>query len=231
RDLAASVGAEPGSELERLVTTRVCDLADYQDLAYARQYAAFVARVREAERRAADGTRLSEAVARYLHKLMAYKDEYEVARLSLAPEARAAVEAEFGPGARVSVLLHPPVLRALGMRNKVRLGPWFRPAFVVLREMRRVRGSRLDPFGRTIVRRTERHLIGEYRAMISGALDGLDGEDAALARENHARAVELASLPDMIRGYEDIKLASVARYRERARELTEPGEPALKITR
>ena len=144
---------------------------------------------------------------------MAYKDEYEVARLSLAPEATAAVAAEFGPGAKVSYMLHPPVLRALGMKRKLRLGPWFRPAFTTLRAMRWVRGSQLDPFGRTKVRRAEWHLIGEYRAMISGVLATLDGE-------NHARAVELASLPDMIRGYEDIKLASVARYRARARELT-----------
>jgi indolepyruvate ferredoxin oxidoreductase len=219
RDLIASVGAAPGSELERLVTTRIPDLADYQNLAYAREYAAFVARVGEAERNAVTGTELSEAVARYLHKLMAYKDEYEVARLSLAPEAEAAVAAEFGPGAQVSYLLHPPVLRALGMKRKLRLGPWFRPALRTLRAMRRVRGSRFDPFGQTKVRRIERHLAGEYRAMISGVLTTLDGE-------NHARAVELASLPDMIRGYEDIKLAAVTRYRARARELAAAPVPA-----
>jgi indolepyruvate ferredoxin oxidoreductase len=213
RDLIGSVGAAPGSELERLVTARIPDLAAYQNLEYAREYAAFVARVREAERNAGSGTELSEAVARYLHKLMAYKDEYEVARLSLAPEAAAAVAAEFGPGAKVSYMLHPPVLRALGMKRKLRLGPWFRPAFATLRAMRWVRGSQLDPFGRTRVRRAERHLIGEYRVMIEGVLATLDGE-------NYPRAVELASLPDMIRGYEDIKLASVARYRVRATELT-----------
>ncbi|HVT71347.1 MAG TPA: indolepyruvate ferredoxin oxidoreductase family protein, partial [Trebonia sp.] len=219
RDLVASVGADAGGELERLVTIRVRDLAEYQDLAYARQYAAFVARVRRAEHDAVGKTELTETVARYLHKLMAYKDEYEVARLALAPEAEAAVAAEFGPGAKVSYLLHPPVLRALGMDRKVRLGPWFRPAFGVLRQLRRVRGSRLDPFGYTSVRRTERELIGEYRALIEGAL-------ATLTADSHARAVELAGLPDLIRGYEEIKLANVARFRDRARELsTAPTAP------
>jgi indolepyruvate ferredoxin oxidoreductase len=219
RDLIASAGADAGGELERLVTIRVRDLTDYQDLAYARQYAAFVARVRRAEHDAVGKTELTEAVARYLHKLMAYKDEYEVARLALAPEAEAAVAAEFGPGAKVSYLLHPPVLRALGMDKKVRLGPWFRPAFGALRQLRRVRGSRLDPFGYTSVRRTERELIGEYRALIEGAL-------ATLTADSHARAVELAALPDLIRGYENIKLANVARFRDRARELsTAPPAP------
>jgi indolepyruvate ferredoxin oxidoreductase len=212
RDLVAAVGAVAGGELERLVTTRVRDLAEYQDLAYARQYAAFVARIRRAEHDAVGKTELTEVVARYLHKLMAYKDEYEVARLALAPEAEAAVAAEFGPGAKVSYLLHPPVLRALGMDRKVRLGPWFRPVFGALRRMRRIRGGRLDPFGYTSVRRTERALIGEYRTLIEGALP-------TLTADSHASAVELAGLPDLIRGYEDIKLANVARFRARAREL------------
>ncbi|HEX6448620.1 MAG TPA: indolepyruvate ferredoxin oxidoreductase family protein, partial [Trebonia sp.] len=219
RDLIGSVGATAGSELERLASARIPDLVAYQNLEYAREYAAFVARVREAERNTVTGTELSETVARYLHKLMAYKDEYEVARLSLAPEAAAAVAAEFGPGATMSYMLHPPVLRALGMKRKLRLGPWFRPAFTTLRAMRWVRGSQLDPFGRTKVRRTERHLVGEYRALIEDVLATLDGE-------NYPRAVELASLPDMIRGYEDIKLASVEKYRARVRELTAVPVPA-----
>jgi indolepyruvate ferredoxin oxidoreductase len=213
RAIIDMVGSVPGSELERLVTTRVCDLVAYQSLSYAREYAGFVARVREAEQRVAAGTELSEAVARYLYKLMAYKDEYEVARLSLDPRARAVVRAEFGPGAREYYLLHPPVLRALGRKSKLRLGPWFRPAFVVLRTLKPLRGTAFDPFGHTGVRRAERQLIGEYRAMIEGAV-------ATLSQENHGRSVELAALPDMIRGYEEIKLANVEKYRARVRELT-----------
>jgi indolepyruvate ferredoxin oxidoreductase len=144
---------------------------------------------------------------------MAYKDEYEVARLSLDPQAEAAVRAEFGPGAKVSYRLHPPVLRALGMKNKLSLGPWFRPAFAVLRTLKVLRGTPLDPFGFTRVRRTERELIEEYRALIDGLLP-------SLGEESYARCIEVASLPDMVRGYEDVKLASVASYRARVKELT-----------
>jgi indolepyruvate ferredoxin oxidoreductase len=218
RAIIGMVGSAPGSELERLITTRVPDLVAYQSLSYARDYAEFVARVREAEQRAAGGMELSEAVARYLYKLMAYKDEYEVARLSLDPRARAALRAEFGPGAKEHYLLHPPILRALGRKNKLRLGPWFRSAFVVLRTLKPLRGTAFDPFGHTRVRRTERELIREYRAVIEDAL-------ATLSQENYGRSVELAVLPDMIRGYEEIKLANVEKYRARVRELTT--DPAL----
>jgi indolepyruvate ferredoxin oxidoreductase len=213
RALIAAVGAAPGSELERLVTIRIPDLAAYHSLRYAQDYARLVARVREAEQRVGAGTELAEAVARHLHKLMAYKDEYEVARLSLDPAVRARVRAEFGPGAREYYLLHPPVLRALGRKGKLRLGPWFRPAFIVLRGMKRVRGTAFDPFGHTRVRRAERELIGEYRALIEREL-------AALSSDSYAHAAELAALPDMIRGYEEIKLANIERYRRRVMELT-----------
>jgi indolepyruvate ferredoxin oxidoreductase len=212
RDIIRSVGATAGSELERLITVRISDLAAYQNLGYARDYAAFVARVRAAEEQAAGRDELAEAVARNLFKLLAYKDEYEVARLALDPAAEAAVRAEFGPGARVSYLLHPPVLRALGMTRKLRLGPWFRPGFALLRAGKMLRGTPFDPFGRTLVRRTERELIGEYRAVIEGLL-------ATLSSDTHARCVEIAALPNMVRGYEEVKLASVQRYRARVREL------------
>ena len=218
RAIIDAVGSVPGSELERLITTRVPDLVAYQSLKYARDYAEFVSRVREAEQRTAAGAELSVAVARYLYKLMAYKDEYEVARLSLDPQARAAVRAEFGPGAKEYYLLHPPILRSLGRKNKIRLGPWFRSVFVVLRMLKPLRGTAFDPFGHTRVRRTELELIREYRGMIEGAL-------ATLSQETYAVAVELAALPDMIRGYEEIKLASAEKYRARVRELT--ADPAL----
>src|SRR5262249_23417576 len=142
------------------------------------------------------------------------KDEYEVARLSLDPALDAQVTAQFGAGARVAYQLHPPLLRALGMDRKVSLGPWFRPAFRILRAMRRVRGTRLDPFGRTEVRRTERALAGEYRAAVEQALAGMPGDEPA-----PALVTELAGLPDMVRGYEEIKLGNVAHYRARQAEI------------
>jgi len=172
-----------------------------------------VERVRAAEQDKTPGSAaLTEAVARYLYKLMAYKDEYEVARLSLDPSVGASLEAEFGPGARASWRLHPPVLRALGLKRKIALGPWFVPAFRVLRAMRGVRGTRLDPFGRTRVRVTERGLIEEY----VGLVDHLTGR---LSPATAALAVQLASLPDMVRGYEEVKLRNVESYHQSLAEL------------
>jgi indolepyruvate ferredoxin oxidoreductase len=178
----------------------------------------FRARVREAEDRSVPGQgKLSEAVAEFGYKLMAYKDEYEVARLLIDPQAEAVVRAEFGEGARVSYRLHPPVLRALGMERKLKLGPWFRPAFRLLRAGKIVRGTRLDPFGYTPVRRAERELIDEYTSTIDDLLP-------QLSTETYQRAVEMARLPDLVRGYENIKLANVALYRARLKELR--SEPA-----
>jgi indolepyruvate ferredoxin oxidoreductase len=209
-----AVRAEPGSELARLVGVRVPELVAYQDEAYARRYADTVERVRRAEAEKAPGnTALAEAVARNLYKLMAYKDEYEVARLSIAPEVEAAVRERFGDGARFAYRLHPPLLRALGMKRKLTLGRWSRPALAALARMRRLRGTRLDPFGHTRVRRVERELIAEYEAVVNRLID-------ALTPGTHELAVRIAELPDMIRGYEDVKLRNVAAYRERLAELT-----------
>jgi len=213
REITATVGTPADSELARVVLGRVTDLVGYQSATYARQYAEFVAAVAAAEQRTVPGSRaLSEAVARNLYKLMAYKDEYEVARLSLDPRVGAAVAAEFGPGARVSYLLHPPVLRALGMRRKITLGPWFRPAFRALRAARRLRGTPFDPFGRARVRRIERELITEYRATVAAMLPHLSPDTLP-------RCVDIASAPDEVRGYEGIKLANLERYRARLDEL------------
>ena len=138
--VAELVGWTDG-ELRRRLELRAAELVDYQDIAYARSYVEFVRRTAEAEAAVSDDTALAEAVAAGLHKFMAYKDEYEVARLHLADSARAAVTSAFGPDAKVYWHLHPPVLRALGMKRKFVLGPWFTPAFQVLHRMRRVRGT------------------------------------------------------------------------------------------
>ncbi|MDT7679981.1 MAG: indolepyruvate ferredoxin oxidoreductase, partial [Pseudonocardiales bacterium] len=114
-----------GTELRRLLAVRVPDLVEYQNERYAREYTEFVERVRAAEARRIPGsTSVTEAVARNLHKLMAYKDEYEVARLSIDPALQAQVEHQFGAGARYSYRLHPPVLRAIGLQKKISLGRW-----------------------------------------------------------------------------------------------------------
>jgi indolepyruvate ferredoxin oxidoreductase len=108
--------------------------------------------------------------------------------------------------------LHPPVLRSLGLQRKLALGPWVEGVFRLLVRMRRLRGTALDPFGYARVRRVERALVDEYRAMVERALQGL-------GPESHERAVRIASLPDVVRGYEDVKLRSVRRFREEARAL------------
>jgi indolepyruvate ferredoxin oxidoreductase len=174
-----------------LVERLAADLEGYQNRAYAERFRTVVAAVDE--RGFPD---LTEAVARHLHKLMAYKDEYEAARLLLdgAPK-----------GARF--MLHPPFLRAMGMREKIELGGWIRPMLRVLRGMRRLRGTAFDPFGRAKVRRLERKLVREYLAAVDDIvrLVGADNIDEAIA---------IASLPDRVRGYEHLKLERVAAYQD-----------------
>jgi indolepyruvate ferredoxin oxidoreductase len=200
-------------ELRRLLEIRVPELIGYQSAAYAREYVGFVRRVREAEAAAVPGeTRLSEAVARYLFKLMAYKDEYEVARLHLKTDIARALEAEFPGGVTLQYNLHPPIFRALGLKRKIKLGTWFERCFRTLAAMKTLRGTWIDPFGFAAVRRVERQLPGEYRGLVDKALVGL-------SPESYERAVKLASLPDIIRGYEDIKLRNVQRFRDEVRAL------------
>jgi len=200
--LAASTGVTDESELGALLVSRIADLVSYQDERYARGYAEFVGRVREV----AGESEVTEMVARNLHKLMAYKDEYEIARLALDPAFQQQVDETFGPGSKLSYRLHPPLLRAMGLQRKISLGRWFDGAFVGLRAMRRVRGSRADVFGYSRMRRLERELITEYRASIEAALPLLRADTQPLV-------VAIAALPDLIRGYEEIKLANVERYR------------------
>ncbi len=214
RALIARVGATAGSELRRLLELRVPELIAYQSAAYAARYVAFVGEVLQAERRlggADDGAlAITEAVARMHFKLLAYKDEYEVARLHL--DALEKIRAEHGEEAELRFRLQPPVLRALGMHRKLELGEWFVPALGGLRRMKRLRGTRLDPFGRTAVRRVERALPAEYEEAVRGALAHLTPATSPLV-------AELAELPDVIRGYEEIKLRGVARWREETARL------------
>ncbi|HTI53170.1 MAG TPA: indolepyruvate ferredoxin oxidoreductase family protein [Verrucomicrobiae bacterium] len=211
RALVDRVGAS--GELRRLLEIRVPELIAYQNAAYAGEYVNFVARVAQVEAERAPGQRgLAEAAARYLYKLMAYKDEYEVARLHLDAAVQAQLQTKFGPKIRTYWHLHPPLLRALGLKKKIRLGAWFRPAFTLLAAMKGLRGSRLDVFGYAAIRQVERALIGEYRQHLETAL-------VRLSPVTHDLAVKLAELPDEIRGYEHLKLENVERFREQAKQL------------
>jgi indolepyruvate ferredoxin oxidoreductase len=218
RELSAEARAlvdrvEASGELRRLLEIRVPELIAYQNAAYAGEYVDFVRRVADVEVERAPGSAgLAAAVARHLYKLMAYKDEYEVARLHLDAAQAAQIHAKFGQKVRVYWHLHPPLLRALGLKKKLRLGAWFAPAFRLLRSLKGLRGTALDPFGYAEVRRVERALVGEYRQIVETAL-------VRLSPVTHGAAVTLAELPDEIRGYEHIKLESVARFRDRAKQL------------
>jgi indolepyruvate ferredoxin oxidoreductase len=213
-------------ELRRLAEVRVPELVAYQDADWARRWAEVVRRVHVAEQERTPGhSELTEAVARQLFKLMAYKDEYEVARLHLDAVERAKLGAEFGEDAKVYFMLHPPLLRSLGLKRKLKLGRWFVPGFRLLYRMRRLRGTRLDPFGRAEVRRVERALIDEYLALVDEAL-------SLLTPDGHATALELLELPDVIRGYEEIKLRNVVLFRKRTEAILKrlrAGKPAPEI--
>ena len=204
QDLAAQRGLE-GPGAERAIGL-AADLTAYQNQRLAGRYLDLVAVTAQAETRAEGSGELADAVASAFYHLLAYKDEYEVARLHLLPEFGRALAEAVPDGHRVRYRLHPPLLRALGMRKKIAFpAPVIRPAFRVLRAMRHVRGTPADVFGYTTVRRTERRLPDEYEAEMRATLAGLSAD-------NHAAAVELARLPLAIRGFEHIKLAAVERY-------------------
>lgn len=214
--LVASVGAS--GELARLLEIRVPELVAYQNKAYAQEYVDFVQHVFAAEQRTMPSeTAFSEAVARYLFKLMAYKDEYEVARLHLKTAFDEALQGQFGAGAKVTYKLHPPFLRALGMKKKLNFGAWFKPFLRLLYGLRGVRGTPLDLFGYAALRKLERALVVEYRALIEEMVAGLDAG-------SYETAVFLANSPDMIRGYEDVKMANVAKWRTAVREKKQLGQ-------
>ena len=207
--------AAPG--LDALIERRTADLRAYQDVAYAARYRALVARVREAERARAPGRQeLAWTVARAYHKLLAYKDEYEVARLFTDGRFRAQVEAQFeGPvGLRFS--LAPPLFARrdadTGHPKKRIYGPWMLTAFRLLAAFKPLRGTALDPFGYTAERRQERALIGHYEATVEALVAGLESD-------NHGLAVEIAALPLAMRGFGHVKEANIACATEREAEL------------
>ncbi|MCB2050659.1 MAG: indolepyruvate ferredoxin oxidoreductase family protein [Novosphingobium sp.] len=199
---------EPLSKFEDIVAHRTKLLTAFQDADYAARYNALVSRVAAAEQAATPGqTDLAVMVARNFAKLMAYKDEYEVARLHTDPAMRARLEATFEPGARYRYNLAPPLFAkrdpAIGELQKREFGPWVFQAFRLLARMKGLRGSRLDIFGYTEERRMERRLIDEYEARMLSIAD-------ALTASNHALAVQIASVPAQIRGFGHVKEANVA---------------------
>ncbi len=182
---------------------RAAELREYQNEAYARAYTGFLAKIENAE--------LREVAALYLYKLMAYKDEYEVARLLTKPEFERQVREMWEAPVAISYNLHPPLLRRFGIERKLKLGPRFRTLLVVLKRLKVLRGTKYDPFGYLPHRRKERALIDWYRDLIQQV-------SAKLTSENLQEALAIASLPDQIRGYEQIKEQSIERVQKEAQE-------------
>ena len=177
--------------LDELIARRSEMLRAYQNAAYADMYEARVARVRAAESNLKLGEQLTRAAATYLAKLMAYKDEYEVARLYRRPEYRQAVEDTFGKGAKLTFLMAPPMISKKNHKGeliKQPFGPWMMTAFKLLKSFKWLRGTAFDIFGMTAERKMERRLRDEYLAR-------LEKLAAGLTPENHALAVEIASHP------------------------------------
>jgi indolepyruvate ferredoxin oxidoreductase len=190
--------------LDEVIARRVAFLADYQNAAYAERYRTWVERVRAAEAKAVpNSTALTEAVAKSLHKLMAYKDEYEVARLYTDGSFEKQVAAAFeGEGLRYEFHLAPPLLARkdpqTGVPRKMSFGPWLMGAFKVLARLKGLRGTPLDVFGYTHERRTERQLVRDFEARLEEIVGKLNAD-------NHAVAVGLANIPQKIKGFGHIK--------------------------
>ena len=213
--------------LDGLVRRRSEYLTAYQDAAYAKRYESFVEQVKAAEAKLGKGDALARAVAKSLFKLMAYKDEYEVARLYTNGEFEKKLKDAFEGDVHVNFHLAPPLLAkrdGKGHLVKARYGSWMWKAFGVLAKFKGLRGTWLDVFGKTEERRMERQLIEDYRKSVEAAL-------SRLTADNFPKAVELASLPEQIRGFGHVKLASVekAKVRWAALDAELAGPSATKV--
>ena len=203
--------ADLAAEGQKELGVRLAELCAYQDVAYAQRYLQFVRQVWEVDRGFSRGLQFTRAVVRGLYKLMAYKDEYEVARLATSNGSEERMRALFDGEVEIVRQLHPPTLRRL-LKGKIGFGKGLRPALVLLSRLKGLRGTRLDPFGYTEARRLERALVGWYCGLIEEVL-------LALTEESYGLAVEIAELPDGIRGYEHVKEASAATAKQRAERL------------
>jgi len=204
--------------LEEIVARRADFLTEYQNAAYAGRYRALVERVRKAEAERAPGmSGLAEAAARYYFKLLAYKDEYEVARLYSDERFRTALESQFEGDYRLEFHLAPPLIAKRdpdsGLPLKGSYGASMLRVFGLLARLKFLRGSLLDPFGHTAERRRERQLIKDYEALVDEVLAELD-------HDRHRLAVALLSLPEQIRGYGHVKEAHLAKVEKRGSELS-----------
>ena len=195
--------------LDELISRRVEFLTEYQNASYANDYAAFVAHVRDAEQQRLHRTDLTEAVSRNLFKLMAYKDEYEVARLYTNGAFKRQLEQQFEGDYTLTFHLAPPMFSKKNSRGeliKKEFGPWMMKAFGLLAKMKGLRGGRFDLFGYTEERKMERALIKEY-------LDSIEAILPEVNAGNYDLAVQIAEVPEMMRGYGHVKERNVHQAR------------------
>ena len=213
--------------LDEVIARRKAFLTDYQDDAYAARYVDRVAQVRAAEEKVAPGiTLLTEAVARGYFKMLAIKDEYEVARLYTQSDFLDRVAAQFEGDYTINFHLAPPLLAdrdAKGQLVKRRYGPWMLKAFGLLTRFKRLRGSRLDPFARSADRKLDRELLAEYEALLDKIVAGLD-------KNNHEVAIELASLPDQVRGFGHVRERHASHmHQQKAKLIARFADPSVMI--
>ena len=204
-------------DLEEIIRRRRAYLTDYQDEAYAARYEDMVRQIQAIEARRMPGRQdLTQAVAQGYFKLLAYKDEYEVARLYTDGDFQRRLKETFDGKYKVALHLAPPLLArrdpVTGEPRKTAYGPWIFKAMKVLARLKGLRGTILDPFGYTADRRLERQLLADYEALIMEIADGLE-------QANHCYAVELAGLPEHIRGYGHVKKENARKVGERQAEL------------
>jgi indolepyruvate ferredoxin oxidoreductase len=211
-----ALGEHFSRSLDELVERRVKHLTSYQDAPYAERYRALVERVRRREQEVMKSTKLAAAVARYYAKLLAYKDEYEVARLHADGALERKISGMFEGDYKLVFHLAPPLIAPrdpqTGELRKMRFGAWMLPVFRLLKRLRGLRGTAFDPFGYTAERRTERALISEYEADVERLL-------ATLSPATHSVATEIASIPEDIRGFGHVKTRHLAAARKRRAEL------------
>lgn len=221
-DALSALGGESSDRVEEprdlaaMLASRTALLTAYQDAAYAAGYRRFVDGI-AAQLAGMDAEPFLIEVARHLARLMAYKDEYEVARLYADPAFTARLGETFAGRPRLSFNLAPPLLplgkdARTGRPRKIALGGWMLGGFRLLRHGKRLRGTWLDPFGHTAERRMERALVGEYRALIRELAGGMTPDRLGLA-------TQIAALPALIAGYGPVKAAGVAAYRARVEAL------------
>jgi len=226
-DKLAAPALRLSRDLDETIERRHDFLSAYQDAAYARRYLALVEQVRQCELKVSPGaTALSEAVARNYFKLLAYKDEFEVARLFVDPAFRRTLEQNFEGDYRLNFHMTLPWSRGTNPGEepkKIRFGPWLLPAMKLLARCKFLRGSALNPFGWIPERRQERELIADYERTLAHILDKLD-------RDNLDTAVTLASIPDMIRGYGPVKQRSLVLARAKHNELMAAFDRPMAVT-